>query len=130
MDLNQVTLPSRDLSKSVQFYRKLGLTLIVDSIPRYARLECARGNSTLSVHYVDALPTGVGVTLYFECENLDEEVARLAAAGVSFDEMPTDRRWLWREATLKDPDGNRLILYHAGTNRKDPPWKVPAPVHS
>ena len=24
----------------------------------------------------------------------------------------------------RDPDGNRLILYHAGENRKHPPWRV------
>jgi hypothetical protein len=36
----------------------------------------------------------------------------------------TDQTWLWREARLKDPDGNQLILYSAGKNRKDPPWKI------
>jgi len=25
---------------------------------------------------------------------------------------------------VKDPDGNQLVLYYAGKNRKDPPWKI------
>ncbi|MEM7380928.1 MAG: VOC family protein, partial [Bacteroidota bacterium] len=40
------------------------------------------------------------------------------------EELPRDQSWLWREARLKDPDGNTLILYHAGENRKNPPWRI------
>jgi hypothetical protein len=50
----------------------------------------------------------------------------LTAAGLSFDTPPTDQPWLWREARLRDPDGNPLCLFHAGRNRIDPPWKVDA----
>lgn len=71
MNLNQITIPSLDLEKSVPFYQKLGLRLIVDSMPRYVRFECMEG-----------------------------------------------------EAILKDPDGNQLILFHAGDNRKNPPWRI------
>ncbi len=62
--------------------------------------------------------------VYFECENLDERVGVLTEAGIEFEEMPNDKRWLWREARLKDPDGNQLILFYGGKNRKSPPWKV------
>jgi len=41
-----------------------------------------------------------------------------------FEELPTDKGWLWREARLKDPDNNQLILFYAGDNRKNPPWKI------
>jgi hypothetical protein len=51
-------------------------------------------------------------------------VAELQERGIHFDEPPSDRRWLWREARLKDPAGNQLILYYAGVNRKNPPWRV------
>ena len=33
MNLNQITIPSLDLTKSIPFYEKLGLKLIVKSIP-------------------------------------------------------------------------------------------------
>ncbi|MEO1522796.1 MAG: hypothetical protein AAFU78_18740 [Cyanobacteria bacterium J06633_2] len=46
---------------------------------------------------------------------------------MEFDSEPTDQPWLWREAHLRDPDGNRLILYHAGEYRKNPPWRLGSP---
>jgi len=124
MNLNQVTVPSLDLSKSVPFYQKLGLRLIVDAPPHYARFECPEGNSTFSIHQVEQLPEGGGIYVYFECEDLDERVKELAEAGIEFDQLPTDQRWLWREARLKDPDNNQLILFYGGENRKNPPWRI------
>ncbi len=127
MNLNQVTLPSRDVGRAVAFYRLLGLTLVVDAVPRYARLELPDGEATLSLELADAPPGAPGVVVYFECEDLDERVAALRQRGVAFDSGPVDERWLWREARLRDPDGNRLCLFRAGENRKDPPWKVREP---
>jgi len=124
MNLNQITVPSLNLTTSVLFYKKLGLRLIVDALPDYARFECPNGQSTFSIHLVDELPNGKGIMVYFECENLDKFVHTLVEKGVVFDEMPHDRPWLWREARLKDPDNNGLILYHAGENRRYPPWRV------
>jgi catechol 2,3-dioxygenase-like lactoylglutathione lyase family enzyme len=124
MNLNQVTIPSLDLSQSVPFYQKLGLRLIVESLPHYARFECPDGDATFSIHQVEKLPDGGGIYVYFECEDLDERVKELAEAGIEFDQLPTDQRWLWREARLKDPDNNQLILFYGGENRKNPPWRI------
>lgn len=124
MNLNQVTVPSLNLAKSVPFYEKLGLKIIVKSLPHYARFECPVGDSTFSIHLVDKLPIGDGISVYFECENLDEHVGFLIKEGVEFELKPTNQRWLWREARLKDLDGNQIILFYAGENRLNPPWKV------
>jgi catechol 2,3-dioxygenase-like lactoylglutathione lyase family enzyme len=124
MNLNQITVPSLDLTKSVPFYEKLGLKLIVRSLPHYARFECPDGTSTFSIHQTEKLPKGDGIYVYFECENLDEYVNELMDKGIVFDQKPTDQTWLWREARLKDVDGNQLILYHAGENRINPPWRI------
>jgi hypothetical protein len=51
-------------------------------------------------------------------------VADLVKRGVEFEQMPTDMRYLWREAILHDPSGNKIKLYHAGDNRRHPPWRV------
>jgi len=123
MNLNQVTLPAGDLARSVRFYKTMGFTLIVDS-PHYARFECPEGDSTFSVHLADVSPASTGVVVYFECVDLDERVARLQAHGLEFTKLPTDERWLWREARLQDPAGNVICLYRAGENRKHPPWRV------
>ena len=114
MNLNQVTVPSLDLEQSIPFYEKLGLELIVRSLPHYARFVCPDGNATFSLHQVAQLPAGEGVWVYFECDELDAYVAKLAGRGIILEEMPVDQPWLWREARLKDPDGNQLILFHAG----------------
>jgi len=124
MNLNQVTVPSLDLEKSIPFYQKLGLTLIVEALPHYARFECPVGDSTFSIHQVDQLPKGEGVYVYFECNDLDVQVDGMREKGLVFQEMPADKKWLWREARLKDLDGNNLILFYAGENRKNPPWKI------
>lgn len=125
MNLNQVTVEVSDIPRSRDFYHRLGLELIVSS-DHYARFLCpAVGGqgATFSIHLCDAVrPNGAGV--YFECDDLDARVERLKASGIVFDNGPVDQRWLWREAWLRDPDGNRLCLYFAGENRVDPPWRV------
>lgn len=124
MNLNQVTIPSKDVETSVEFYKKLGLHLIVDASPRYVRFELPEGESTFSIHLVDELPKGEGITLYFENDNLDEVVKDLQKKGIEFKQLPKDQTWLWREAHLEDPDGNKLILFKAGEHRKNPPWRI------
>jgi len=113
-----------DLTKSIPFYEKIGLKLIVKALPHYARFECPVGDATFSIHQTEKLPSGDGIYVYFECEDLDEYVGKLLSKGIEFDELPNDKPWLWREARLKDPDGNLVILYYGGVNRKNPPWKI------
>lgn len=124
MNLNQVTVPSKNVERSIAFYQTLGLRLIVRALPQYARFELPEGEATFSLHLVEELPKGDGVYVYFESDRLDDWVGDLRKQGILFDELPEDRPWLWREARLQDPDGNRLILYHAGENRKNPPWRI------
>lgn len=123
MDLNQVTIGSTDLERAQDFYLRLGLRLIVRD-ERYLRFECPDGNSTFSVDLVETPLAGRGVTIYFESADLDALCERLQAQRVHFDSGPTDMPWLWREARLRDPDGHQLCLFHAGQNRKKPPWRI------
>lgn len=124
MNLNQITIPSLDVEKATSFYKTLGLKLIVNALPRYVRFKCPDGDATFSIHKVDKLPEGNGITIYFEDVNLDELVSNLKQKGITFISDPEDKTWLWREAHLKDLDGNHIILYHAGENRKNPPWRI------
>ena len=124
MNLNQVTIYSERPAETVEFFEELGLKRIVDSLPRYARLECPDGESTLSVHITSDAQTTSNIVLYFECEDLNAKVEQLKAVGLIFDQDPTGRDWLWREAYLKDPNGNKICLFYAGENRKNPPWRV------
>ncbi|MCX4094602.1 VOC family protein [Nocardia sp. alder85J] len=123
MRLDQVTVGSTDLGRAERFYRLLGLRLIVRDTD-YLRFECPVGDSTFSVDRVARVPADEQIVIYFETEDLDAECDRLRAAGVEFDQVPQDMPWLWREARLRDPDGHRLCLFKAGTNRHDPPWRI------
>lgn len=130
MQLNQITLPAFDLEASLRFYRLLGARPIVLA-PHYARLECATGEATFSLHVVPtpagAPAAGSGIVTCFEYADaavLDSEVQRLVSAGLRFTQLPRDEPWLWREARLPDPAGNLLCLFHAGRHRRHPPWRV------
>lgn len=123
MDMNQVTIGARDFDASVAFYRKLGLKLIVLAAGRYARFELPSGSSTLSLHYDEKHQPG-GTLLYFEVDDVDARHAELKRAGIEFESEPRDERWNWREARFADPSGNRLCLFHAGADRRFPPWRL------
>lgn len=123
MKLNQVTVPAADLDRSIAFYKTLGFLLIVKN-DHYARFEIGDGETTFSLHLGE--PAGNGPSLYFECEDLDARVSALKAKGIVFESDPVDQSWLWREAWLRDPAGNRLCLYWAGENRRFPPWRLKA----
>ncbi len=125
MNLNQVTLPVRDMDQATAFYRLLGFTQIVDT-PHYARFECRHGDATFSLS-LDAGEFSNGAIIYFEHEQLDDWVTELQAKGVEFEQLPQDQRYLWREAVLLDPSGNRIKLYWAGANRRYPPWRIQRP---
>jgi catechol 2,3-dioxygenase-like lactoylglutathione lyase family enzyme len=124
MNLNQVTISSLDVAKSTAFYKTLGLKLIVDALPRYVRLECPNGDSTFSISNVEELPEGNKITLYFEVDNLSKTVYKLKEKGITFNTEITEQPWLWTDINLTDPDGHNPIIFNAGENRKNPPWRV------
>jgi catechol 2,3-dioxygenase-like lactoylglutathione lyase family enzyme len=126
MNLNQVTIAVTNISQSISFYRALGLQLIVHTNDNYARFECPGGDSTFSLRRVDNMQPS-GTWTYFEVPNVDQKVTELTAAGMEMEEMPEDKSWLWRESRLKDLDDNQIIIYHAGKNRKNPPWRMDDP---
>jgi hydroxymethylpyrimidine/phosphomethylpyrimidine kinase len=121
--LNQVTVTGTNYNRSVEFYVKLGLRQIVDNPPDYARFETA-GGATFSVQ-IDPEEKIVATTaVYLECDDLDERVEQLARSGFIFEHGPRNQPWMWREARLRDPDGNIIFLYHAGEARRFPPWRM------
>ena len=122
--LNQVTLTVRDYPKGVAFYRALGLRQIVDSPDNgYARFETG-GGATLSIQCDPDEEISATTAIYLECDDLDQRVEQLARNDVVFEHGPRNQPWMWREARLRDPDGNIIFLYKAGEARRFPPWRV------
>ena len=121
--LNQVTVTGKEYDKMVDFYRRLGLKQIVDSPEnQYARFEA--GGATFSIQCDPEAEIGETVAVYFECDDLDERVERLARSGIPFEHGPRNQPWMWREARLRDPSGNTIFLYRAGEARRFPPWRM------
>ncbi len=122
--LNQVTVTGTDYDRSVDFYRRIGLQQIVDSPDTgYARFETA-GGVTLSVQIDPDEKIIATSAIYFECDDLDQRVEGLARSGIPFEHGPRNQPWMWREARLRDPDGNIIFFYKAGENRRFPPWRM------
>ncbi len=121
--LNQVTITGTNYERSVEFYKRLGLKQIVHNPPDYARFETA-GGATFSVQ-IDPEEKIIATTaIYLECDDLDERVEQLARSGIPFEHGPRNQPWMWREARLRDPDGNIIFLYKAGEARRFPPWRM------
>lgn len=127
MRLNQITAAAADLDASIAFYKALGLRLIVKS-PHYARFELPEGEATFSLHVTDgAIPRDNAPHLYFEVLDVDFEVSRMRHAGYEIEAAPKAQTWLWFEAWLRDPAGNRICIYNAADNRRYPPWRIDEP---
>lgn len=122
MNLNQITITVSDIEQSILFYEKLGLRLIVKA-PHYSRFECPDGDATFSVH-LGEVNLSKSVQIYFEVDNVDQTINELALKGVKIMEEKISQTWLWDEAKIADPDGHIIIIYHAGENRKNPPWRI------
>lgn len=125
--LNQVTLAAKDMAASVLFYEKLGLTRIVDSAPRYVRFEFpddGQGTqATLSLHAAqsDFTPSLDTPLIYFEVNDVEAFLKDKNLTPLTTPEM---KSYLWFEADIKDPSGNRIRLFAAGENRRFPPWRL------
>jgi catechol 2,3-dioxygenase-like lactoylglutathione lyase family enzyme len=91
MEMNQVTLPVKNMDTAVKFYLTLGFTQIVDT-PHYARFSCPKGNSTFSLA-LDEGDYNNGAVIYFETEKLDSLVDELVQKGVVFEQQPTEQRY-------------------------------------
>ncbi len=125
MNLNQVTLPVREMDISTDFYRRLGFLQIVDT-PHYARFSCPDDGATFSLNLEPELAENnlSGTVIYFEHQQLDDWVKEIQRRGIELAQLPTEQSYLWREAVVIDPSGNKIKLYWAGDNRLNPPWRV------
>jgi len=124
MDLNQITISVRDFEEGVSFYSAIGLRQIVHNAEgRYARYELPSGSTTLSI-YEDLNANPGDVVIYFEVDDVHRRYNDLIAAGIAFQSPPTAESWRWCEAHFTDPTGNKLCLFHAGADRRFPPWRL------
>ena len=118
IDVTVVSVPVSDQDKARKFYTEtLGLRLVRDddSIPgiRWIQVAPQGGGTALTlVTWFDTMPPGSVRGLVLATDDLDRDYQRLLGLGVGFDEPPAQQPWA-REAVLRDPDGNQLVLQQA-----------------
>ena len=109
-----VSIPVTDVARARAFYvETLGLDVMRDEPMgpemRWVQLQPRDGGATLAlVTWFDAMPPGAVQGLMLGVDDVDAEYARLSGLGVTLS-PPDDQPW-GRFTTLKDPDGNGLIL--------------------
>ncbi|MDE4140716.1 MULTISPECIES: VOC family protein [Rhodobacterales] len=123
MDLNQVLIEVQDFPESIEFYTKFGLRLIVSERGEYARFEMPSGSATFSIYQSGQIAVG-NTVIYFEVDDVDQKFTELRERGIAFKGEPKDQTFRWRTAHLNDPSGNKLCLFHAGNERRFPPWRL------
>ncbi|MDJ0753339.1 MAG: VOC family protein [Ardenticatenaceae bacterium] len=109
-------LPVRDVSKSVEFYQKLGFeSLFQDNPqePRYAGLQRDGIELHVQWHEPEGFAENVDrINLRIVVENIETLFTEFEPAGVFHEQTALrDTAWGTREFAFYDPDGNGLTFY-------------------
>ncbi|MUL83934.1 MULTISPECIES: VOC family protein [unclassified Mycolicibacterium] len=119
-----IEIVAKDLQRSLDFYRLLGLAVprpdgphVEVALPGGNRLAFDTEEVIAGMHPGWTPPTGAGrVALAFGVDSpadVDELYARLTGAGHPGTLKPFDAPWGQRYATVEDPDGTSVDLFAA-----------------
>jgi predicted enzyme related to lactoylglutathione lyase len=103
--------PVTDMTRARKFYEgNLGLKLETDFQGFWVEYDVAGGTFAITSVDIGRKPGAPGALVAFEVDDLDAEVKRLKALGVSFvtEIMKTP---VCRMAAIADPDGNHVTLH-------------------
>ena len=116
-DIAIPTLPSRSLTDTLAFYRRLGFKGEIHSHGDYAILR--RG--TVELHFFthrDLRPAESSAGCYIRVSDAESvyrafSSARLPGKGIPRQDVLEDKAWGMREFAIVDPDGNLLRIGQA-----------------
>lgn len=120
--LDMVGIVVKDMKKSLDFYRVLGL-VIPESANEEQHVEVEQSGFRLAFDSQEIAkevygnweePTGHRIELAFSCEShdsLNELYAKIIHSGYDGHREPWDAVWGQRYAIVKDPDGNLISLF-------------------
>ena len=106
--LSAVTLATRDMARSVRFYRALGFILRSGGEPApFTSFQAGSGYLNLIARPGGPRPSWWGRAIFY-VSDVDAFHARAVAAGLRPDTAPADAPWGERFFHLTDPDGHEL----------------------
>ena len=114
-DVRVVSVPVSDQDRARAFYAgKLGFRLELedDSVPGVHWIQVRPPGASTSLTLVDwfeSMPPGSLRGLVLVCDDLEGTYKRLVDDGVEVERELADQPW-GREAVIRDPDGNQLVL--------------------
>jgi lactoylglutathione lyase len=98
-----------DLDCAVAFYRdRLGFAEGYRLDDRFAVVGL--GEFELGLTPVEELEPPGRAYIWLYCDDVDAEIEALRAAGVEIAREPEDMNWGERMASVRDPDGNEILL--------------------
>ena len=108
---NLLVLRVRDIDRAAEFYRKIGLELVIERHgkgPEHYASEIEGFVFEIYPQTDHSQPT-TGVRIGFQVHSIDKVVADLAEAGAEVVTAPHDSPW-GRRAVVKDTDGHMVEL--------------------
>jgi len=124
MSLDAIGIVSQDISKSIEFYEILGVSLKEEGGPGHYEGKTLSGvrimlDSTELMKKINPKweqPVGSGIILCFKQETpkrVDELFEKISKSGFQKVKEPWDAFWGQRYASVQDPDGNQIDLFAA-----------------
>jgi uncharacterized glyoxalase superfamily protein PhnB len=122
--LNAVGIVTADMTRSLEFYRLLGLGVPDTPEAGHVNIDVENGMRVMIDSEAEVRKfrsdwdrtTGNQCALAFQCESpahVDASYARLTEAGFEGEKEPWDAFWGQRYAQVRDPDGVPVDLYAA-----------------
>lgn len=108
MKVGHILLPVGDLERALAFYRDtLGLKVRFQDGDRYAALD--GGGTTIALAAAGEQPVPGLAAVGLKVPDVEQAAESLRAAGAAIGDVSTGGHE--HRATLRDPDGNVLVLY-------------------
>lgn len=114
--INSILLYASNLSKSHEFYKKLGFITnknvdFVEAVLDDFILTLFDQNKVHFKEEAKIKPKGAGLFIMIKTDGVDEYYKTIKEMGLKPSSKPKDWPWGNREFAIKDPDGYKLVFF-------------------
>lgn len=109
-EFTNVTVWTEDSSTLAQWYVEHAGLRIEQETSRFSLLR-GDGGAAIGFHVGEPVGRPQCVQFHIQVDDVNDTVRRLAAAGVEFDEVPSDKPWGVRSSSCADPAGHSVEFF-------------------